>query len=361
MSKLKNPKKSKRKKEAEAVKILNFLFYRKMGNSIAKFRKVNWVDGGRVKEKLSEAEQPIMTDAWGAPIYAPKDYDNHLVKKLIRQRRLAPFYAAEEGEPSDMMGSDEDSFSDSSGPKKQMKKVKKNRPNKDDPEFIESSFFDADLLFKDLIDCPICLLAYPRNINYTECCHQPMCTLCFVKIKRPSSGRIISCPYCNHVNFAVCYHKPRWLSELEKAEGERDEGIRPDPVACEAVKACSAQMERIQRLQQQQQQQRQPRYYYANPQRSSSINGPRRYVFYEPSGSYTFYDNQYYRNAPAEGLAVSTPSYYQHYQQQEFQRQQALRTRAEAYERNQLDEAIRRSMDESGDAAEQYALVNNQR
>jgi hypothetical protein len=331
-----------------------------MGNSLAKFCKADWVDGGRVKEKLSETEQPIMTDAWGAPIYAPKDYDTHLVKKLIRQRRLAPFYAAEEVEPDDSTETeiDEDSFSDSSSSKKPTKKIKKNRPNKDDPEFVESSYFNADLLLKDFIDCPICLLAYPRNINYTECCHQPMCTLCFVKIKRPNSGRIISCPFCNHVNFAVCYHKPRWLAELDKVvvEGERDEGIRPDPVACEAVKASTAQMERIQRLQQRQP--TQPRYYYANPQRSSSINGPRRYVFYEPSGSYTFYDNQYYRNAPTESVAVSTPSYYQHYQQQEFQRQQSLRTRAEAFERNQLDEAIRRSMDESGEAAEQYALAN---
>lgn len=334
-----------------------------MGNSLAKYCKADWVDGGRVKEKILPTEQPIMTDAWGAPIYAPKDYDTHLVKKLIRQRRLAPFYSADEGENE----GEEDSFSDSSS-RKHRKKIKKNRPNKDDPEFVESAYFDAEILTKDLVDCPICLLAYPRNINYTECCHQPMCTLCFVKIKRPNSGRIISCPYCNHVNFAVFYHKPRWLLEMGKAEGERDEGIRPDPVACEAVKASSAQLERIQRLQQQQQRNghrstTQPRYYYANPQRSSSINGPRRYVFYEPSGSYTFYDNQYYRNAPgnapaAEVPAVEGPSYYQHYQQQEYQRQQALRERAEAFERAQLDEAIRRSMSESEEAAQQYAQAN---
>ena len=332
-----------------------------MGNSLAKFLKADWVDGGRVKEKILPTEKPIMYDAWGTPIYAPKDYDTHLVKKLIRQRRLAPFYDAEEGEAEGGVG-DEDSFSDSTA---KIKKIKKNRPNKDDPDFVESSYFTVELMTKDLVDCPICLLAYPRNINYTECCNQPMCTSCFVKIKRPNSGRIISCPFCNHVNFAICYHKPRWLIELRKAEGERHEDIRPDPVACEAVKASSAQVERIQRLQQQQRQRShtQPRYYYSNPQRSSSVNGPRRYVFYEPSGSYTFYDNQYYRGPPAEvppsvDGSVATPSYYQHYQQQEFQRQEALRVRAEAYERTQLDEAIRRSMEESGEAAEQYALAH---
>lgn len=338
-----------------------------MGNTLAKYLKADWVDGGRVKEKPLPDEQPIMTDAWGAPIYAPKEYDTQLVKKLIRQRRLAPFYAAEDGETEteSTATSDDDSFSDSNS-KKRRKKVKKNRPNKDDPDFVESSYFDSELLWKDFVDCPICLLAYPKNINYTECCNQPMCTLCFVKIKRPTSGRIISCPFCNHVNFSVCYHKPRWLAELSKTETERDENIRPDPVACEAVKTSLAQLERFQRFRQQNQRPNQPRYYYSNPQRSSSISGgPRRYVFYEPSGTYTFYDTQYYRrnSAPANDPAapessINTPSYYQHYQQQELQRQQALRARAEAFERAQLEEAIRQSMDESGPAAEQYAQAN---
>ena len=69
-------------------------------------------------------------------------------------------------------------------------------------------------------------------------------------------------------------------------------------------------------------------------------------------------ETQQQLSLPADGVSINTPSYYQHYQQQEFQRQQALRVRSEASERNQLDEAIRRSMDESGEAAEQYALAN---
>ncbi len=324
-----------------------------MGNTLAKYCKTDWVDGGRVKEKISEDERPIMIDAWGAPIYAPKDYDTHLVKKLIRQRRLAPFYVAEENdseETSSSSGSD-DSFTNAKRTKSKAKKIKKNKANKDDPESLESSFFTEQLLREDFVDCPICLLAYPRNTNYTECCNQPMCTSCFVKIKRPGSGRVISCPFCNHVNFAIFYRKPRWLAELAKPEGQREDSVKPDPVACESVKPIVPAHERIQRLHgQQRNNQTQPRYYYSN-RGSSNGTVPRRYVFYEPSGAYTFYDNQYYRAAaePTAGPSEPDPSYYQHYRQQEYQRQQTLRARAEAYERQQLEAAIRRSMNDESE------------
>lgn len=38
------------------------------------------------------------------------------------------------------------------------------------------------------IECPICFLWYPENINYCRCCHQPICTECFVEIKRSENG-----------------------------------------------------------------------------------------------------------------------------------------------------------------------------
>jgi hypothetical protein len=91
-------------------------------------------------------------------------------------------------------------------------------------------------------------------------------------------------------------------------------------------------------------------------------------VFYEPSGSYTVYDSQFYRptgssasteEATPQPPPENQPTYYQHYQQQEYQRQQALRARAEAYERSQMEEAIRRSMVESGEAAEAYESAHS--
>ena len=327
-----------------------------MGNSLAKYCKADWIDGGRVKEKVTfdPNDQTITqyTDSWGCPIQLPKEYDAHLVKKLIRQRRLAPFYEANDSEDLDESSTSENDNEIPKSLKIKNLKIKKNKRNKDDPEALESSFFNEKLLLEGFLDCPICLLAFPRNTNYTECCRQVMCTACFVKLKRPTSGRVITCPFCNHANFSVCYHKPRWIAELAKPEDERDESIKPDAVACESVKVLLPNHDRA-RLRSR----IQPRNYYpAMRTQTNTSTIPRRYVFYEPSGSYTFYDNQYYRNnGPPDTV---TPVYYQHYQQQEYQRQQALQARAHSFERAQLDEAIRQSIIDSSEASEEYARVH---
>lgn len=39
-------------------------------------------------------------------------------------------------------------------------------------------------LYKGAEECPICFLYYPRNLNMTRCCSQPICTECFVQMKR---------------------------------------------------------------------------------------------------------------------------------------------------------------------------------
>lgn len=41
------------------------------------------------------------------------------------------------------------------------------------------------LLYRGAIECPICFLFYPKYLNITRCCAQPICTECFVQIKRP--------------------------------------------------------------------------------------------------------------------------------------------------------------------------------
>lgn len=41
------------------------------------------------------------------------------------------------------------------------------------------------LLYRGAIECPICFLIYPKYLNLTRCCAQPICTECFVQIKRP--------------------------------------------------------------------------------------------------------------------------------------------------------------------------------
>jgi hypothetical protein len=40
-------------------------------------------------------------------------------------------------------------------------------------------------LYKNASECPICFLYYPPYLNHTRCCDQPICSECFVQIKRP--------------------------------------------------------------------------------------------------------------------------------------------------------------------------------
>ncbi|KAL2162349.1 hypothetical protein VTH06DRAFT_7262 [Thermothelomyces fergusii] len=86
-------------------------------------------------------------------------------------------------------------------------------------------------LYKNAVECPICFLAYPPYLNHTRCCNQPICSECFVQIKRPdphfpeghnendpshnpeeSAGLLVSepacCPYCTQTDFGVTYDPP---------------------------------------------------------------------------------------------------------------------------------------------------------
>ncbi|KAK3303106.1 uncharacterized protein B0T15DRAFT_263649 [Chaetomium strumarium] len=86
-------------------------------------------------------------------------------------------------------------------------------------------------LYKEPIECPICFLTYPPYLNHTRCCDQPICSECFVQIKRPdphfpeghnendpnhnpeeAAGLLISepacCPYCTQPEFGVTYEPP---------------------------------------------------------------------------------------------------------------------------------------------------------
>jgi len=296
-----------------------------MGTVLTSLKKKKYIDGGSVKElpaAAGEPEQPAqgpyVRDSWGALVRLDKDYDVHLVKKLIRARRLAPFYPGST-DPSD------NASTNSLATVTRRRKTKK----KSDPE---AEYFDDRWLREGLLECPICLLCYPRNTNYTACCRQLLCTACLVKLKRPNSGRVISCPFCVFANFSVQYHKPRWLKEIARPEQERNEAMKPESVAAEAVKILSANEQRLayqafqQRLyQQHHQQQQQQNHRGQNPNLTS------QYVFYEPESTYPLYGQMHYRNP-----TFYTPQY--HAQQQQ---------RAIAYERTQLEEAIRRSLLES--------------
>ncbi|GAA5978094.1 hypothetical protein JCM10908_004227 [Rhodotorula pacifica] len=64
------------------------------------------------------------------------------------------------------------------------------------------------------LECPICFLYYPSNMVHTRCCDQPICTECFIQIKRadPTPTHLESepaaCPFCMETNFGCVYEKP---------------------------------------------------------------------------------------------------------------------------------------------------------
>ncbi|KAK5963790.1 Sip5p PWA37_004118 [Arxiozyma heterogenica] len=88
-------------------------------------------------------------------------------------------------------------------------------------------------LYKNGMECPICFLHIPGPLNYSKCCQQPICTECFVQIKRSEPhfpheevdptkpitddnskdpNLLISepsnCPYCATPNFSITYTPP---------------------------------------------------------------------------------------------------------------------------------------------------------
>ncbi|ORY33705.1 hypothetical protein BCR39DRAFT_463453 [Naematelia encephala] len=88
------------------------------------------------------------------------------------------------------------------------------------------------------IECPICFLNYPPNINTSRCCQQPICTECFVQMKRSEAtithleSDPACCPYCVESDFGVIYERPStfsnsslYLSESALATSPNASGI----------------------------------------------------------------------------------------------------------------------------------------
>ncbi|KAF7593861.1 SNF1-interacting protein [Aspergillus hancockii] len=110
-------------------------------------------------------------------------------------------------------------------------------------------------LYKDAAECPICFLYYPPYLNRTRCCDQPICSECFVQIKRPDphppehgdpdlnapnvtsegdtadnqDGQLVSepsaCPFCVQPEFGVTYAPPSFRRGLTYAS---DPSVRPN-------------------------------------------------------------------------------------------------------------------------------------
>lgn len=200
------------------------------------------------------------------------DFNVDIVRELIIQRKLAPFYTPLQDFDEDWtedellkilsqltlhsieIAYDDEEIDDiddhkihksSNFYKRQEQKMKLKllmEKIKSLQKDEENKFFDVKLegnddnlpskdlllkLYKNPIECPICFLYYPNNLNLSRCCLQPICTECFVQIKRldphpPHDQQnqsqdnelphtIISepsnCPYCAMNDFGVIFEK----------------------------------------------------------------------------------------------------------------------------------------------------------
>ena len=91
-------------------------------------------------------------------------------------------------------------------------------------------------LYREPLECPICFLDYPPYLNKTRCCDQPICSECFVQIKRPDPhppeheqpgeqrppeeeaellvSEVACCPFCKMPEFGITYEPPSFRRGL---------------------------------------------------------------------------------------------------------------------------------------------------
>ncbi|KAJ3528903.1 hypothetical protein NMY22_g9218 [Coprinellus aureogranulatus] len=85
---------------------------------------------------------------------------------------------------------------------------------------VGKEFRPEAAVYRGAVECPICFLYYPPNINHSRCCDQAICTECFVQIKRaePTTTHLVSepaaCPYCVQENFGIVYTPPPWRAGI---------------------------------------------------------------------------------------------------------------------------------------------------
>lgn len=245
----------------------------------------------------SAVEAPSSGTPLGGNLPPIRDYDIKLVAALIRARQIAPFYvktrqaaemieseaqqrAAPAPDPGGGGGGGEAQQPPSSeqqppppsarveGKKKKpwiLRKLKihiKAKPPKASEPQPEKAHPRIDLSTpainslwlcakEVLVECPICCLAHPRNINWTACCRQPICTFCFVHLRMPPSGRALSCPFCNEAeSFGVRYWAPVALEELpttrtDSGESESIKESRQSSKSDEKERASAANIESV--------------------------------------------------------------------------------------------------------------------
>jgi hypothetical protein len=131
-------------------------------------------------------------------LYKDAEYNPEVVKRYIIERRLCPFYKGQETEQEFYMN-----IKELDRPQRKSSVLKLSLQSLQKSQSLvdrESSTSIQDLL-EEPIECPICFLVFSR------CCDQPICTDCFLQIKRPETNyEPASCPYCVQPHFGILYY-----------------------------------------------------------------------------------------------------------------------------------------------------------
>ncbi|KAJ7489882.1 zf-C3HC4 type zinc finger protein [Mycena galericulata] len=156
-----------------------------------------------------------------------RDWNQSITAQLIIARRLAPFYRPLE-EYEDNWDDDRilaarkplsDADADQQPPPPPTPTASSLKASKRPGTLKEPAKPEATV-YRGAVECPICFLYYPPNINHSRCCDQAICTECFVQIKRsePTTTHLVSepaaCPYCVQDNFGVVYSPPPWRAGI---------------------------------------------------------------------------------------------------------------------------------------------------
>ncbi|OLL24660.1 Protein SIP5 [Neolecta irregularis DAH-3] len=174
----------------------------------------------------------------------PIDYCLQIVRQLQLDRKFAPFYRGLSDFDSSWSDAKLRSLLDERGKTSSVTSARHpSSSTRSRASTASLPFPPQDSLvdmYRGCEECPICFLFYPM-MNVARCCSQPICSECFVQIKRAPPHRrnqetfdvfneAPSCPYCTESDFGVVYPPPVEKTRYDKAD-ERViicDHIRPD-------------------------------------------------------------------------------------------------------------------------------------
>ncbi|KAI8081468.1 uncharacterized protein BX664DRAFT_285516 [Halteromyces radiatus] len=163
----------------------------------------------------------------------PQDFDSRILRQLILSKKLSPFYKGLPDAPEQVTAishlpqlQPSTSLSTLSTPHvtKGRPRSASNRSEKmqrtveKEPSYADKMKAQKAMLYNDAVECPICFLYYPPNINYSRCCDQPICTECFIQIHRPTDdpSSPATCPFCLESNYGITYTAPAWSEKPKR-------------------------------------------------------------------------------------------------------------------------------------------------